>query len=184
MSNMIFEETELEGCYILHPKVHSDYRGYFLETYNQSNLNKCLGLNISFVQDNESESSKGVLRGLHFQKGKYAQAKLVRVIKGKVLDVVVDIRPSSKTFGKHLSVELSGDNKRQLFIPRGFAHGFLTLENNTVFTYKCDNYYNKMSESGIIYNDKDLSIDWKTETNSLKLSVRDLKLPLFKNIEL
>lgn len=181
---MIAEETELEGCYILKPTVYNDERGYFVEFFNQNVLNKCLNRTITFVQDNESKSSKGVLRGLHFQKGEYAQAKLVRVIKGKVLDVVVDIRPSSKTFGKSFSVELSQENKLQLFIPRGFAHGFLALEDDTIFAYKCDNYYNKESESGIVFNDKDLAIDWKVDTNSLILSSKDHVLPDFKNIEL
>lgn len=181
---MIAEETELEGCYILKPKVYNDERGYFVEFFNQNVLNKCLNRTITFVQDNESKSSKGVLRGLHFQKGEYAQAKLVRIIKGKVLDVVVDIRPSSKTFGKSFSIELSQENKLQLFIPRGFAHGFLALEDDTIFAYKCDNYYNKESESGIVFNDKDLAIDWKVDTNSLILSSRDQVLPSFKNIEL
>jgi dTDP-4-dehydrorhamnose 3,5-epimerase len=181
---MIAEETELEGCYILKPTVYNDERGYFVEFFNQNVLNKCLNRTITFVQDNESKSSKGVLRGLHFQKGEYAQAKLVRVIKGKVLDVVVDIRPSSKTFGKSFSIELSQENKLQLFIPRGFAHGFLALEDDTIFAYKCDNYYNKESESGIVFNDKDLAIDWKVDTNSLILSSKDHVLPDFKNIEL
>jgi len=184
MNNMIVEETILEGCYILRPKVYNDARGYFIETFNQNTLNKHLNQDIKFVQDNESKSSKGVLRGLHFQKGKFAQAKLVRVIKGIVLDVVVDIRPSSRTFGESFSIELSEENKLQLFIPRGFAHGFLTLEDDTIFAYKCDNYYNKDFESGIIYNDKDLAIDWKFKASSLKLSLRDKGFPSFKNIDL
>ena len=158
---MIVKETNLEGCFIIKPKVIQDKRGYFLESFNQAVFKEGLNRDINFVQDNESFSSKGVLRGLHYQKGDYAQAKLVRVIKGKILDVVVDLRADSPTFSKHMSIELSEDNKTQLFIPRGFAHGFLVLSDTAIFSYKCDNFYNKASEGGIIYNDKDLNIDWK-----------------------
>ena len=181
---MVVKETILKGCYTLHPKVFEDKRGYFIESYNENTFKKSLGQDINFVQDNESQSSKGVLRGLHYQTGKFAQAKLVRVIKGKVLDVAVDLRKDSLTFGKHVSAILSEENKTQLFIPRGFAHGFLVLEDDTIFSYKCDNFYNKESEAGIIYNDKDLNIDWKFSENELILSEKDMSLPSFKNAEL
>ncbi len=136
------------------------------------------------MQDNESLSSKGVLRGLHFQKGKFAQAKLVRVVKGSVQDVVVDIRPRSKTYGQYFSIELSEENRTQLFIPRGLAHGFLALENDTIFCYKCDNFYNKEAESGILYNDTTLAISWNTLEKDFVISKKDLKLPKFKEVEL
>lgn len=181
---MIVKETKLKGCYILQPKVFEDNRGYFIESYNENTLKKALGQNISFVQDNESQSSKGVLRGLHYQKGEFAQAKLVRVIKGKVLDIAVDLRKNSSTFGEHISAILSEENKSQLFIPRGFAHGFLVLEDNTIFSYKCDNFYNKDSETGVIYNDKDLNIDWQYPESKLILSEKDLLLPSLKNAKL
>ena len=177
---MIIKETKLKGCYILQPQVFNDMRGYFIESYNEKTFNKALGLSINFIQDNESESSKGVLRGLHYQLGEYAQAKLVRVIKGKVLDIVVDLRPNSKTFKEHVSIELSEENKTQFFVPRGFAHGFLVLEDETIFSYKCDNFYNKESEAGIIYNDEDLAIDWKLSKQDLIISDKDLILPTFK----
>ena len=141
-----------------------------------------LGQEVNFVQDNESFSSKGVLRGLHFQKGKCAQAKLVRVVHGSVLDVAVDLSPDSTTYGQHFSIELSADNKKQLFVPRGFAHGFVVLSETAVFSYKCDNYYNKESESGIIYNDPTLNIDWKLPSEQLQLSEKDLQLPKFTAI--
>tara|TARA_R110002111_G_scaffold121226_4_gene184902 strand:+ start:3033 stop:3578 length:546 start_codon:yes stop_codon:yes gene_type:complete len=181
---MTIEETKLKGCYIIKPQIFKDKRGYFVENYNQNSFNTALGLEVNFVQDNESQSSKGVLRGLHYQLGKYAQAKLVRVIKGKVLDVVVDVRPNSSTFGEHISVELSEANKTQLFVPRGFAHGFLVMEDETIFSYKCDNFYNKNSEAGIIYNDEDLGIDWKYPKQELIISEKDLILPNFKNARL
>ena len=152
---MTVKETKLKGCFIIEPKIFEDKRGYFLESYNQKTFN-----NINFVQDNESFSSKGVLRGLHYQTGAHAQAKLVRVLKGKVLDVAVDLRKESQTFGQYTAVELSEENRKQLFVPRGFAHGFIVLEDDTVFLYKCDNYYDKTSESGIIFNDKALNINW------------------------
>jgi len=181
---MVITETNLKGCFIIEPQIFKDKRGYFLESFNQKAFNEALGLDIKFVQDNESQSSKGVLRGLHYQLGKYAQAKLVRVIKGRVLDVCVDLRKESKTFGKHFSVELSAYNKTQLFVPRGFAHGFIVLENETIFSYKCDNFYNKEAETGIIYNDKDLSIDWRLADEELIISKKDLILPNFKNAKL
>lgn len=181
---MVVKETKLKGCFILQPQVFKDKRGYFIESHNQKAFNEALGLEIDFVQDNESQSSKGVLRGLHYQVGDYAQAKLVRVIKGKVLDVVVDLRSKSPTFGEHVSVELTDENKTQIFIPRGFAHGFLVLEDETIFSYKCDNFYNKEAETGIIYNDEDLGIDWKFSKNELILSNKDLVLPTFKSLKL
>ncbi|WP_299121240.1 dTDP-4-dehydrorhamnose 3,5-epimerase [uncultured Winogradskyella sp.] len=181
---MIVKETKLKGCFIVKPQVFNDKRGYFVENYNKKNFNEALGLDINFVQDNESQSSRGVLRGLHYQLGKHAQAKLVGVIKGRVLDVVVDLRPNSETFKESFSIELSEDNKIQLFIPRGFAHGFLVLEDDSIFSYKCDNFYNKESEAGIIYNDKDLNIDWKLPKQDLIISDKDLVLPKFKNAKL
>lgn len=178
---MIITETSLKGCVIIEPEVLKDSRGYFYESFNQQKFNNGIGLDINFVQDNESLSQKGVLRGLHYQEGDYAQAKLVRVIKGKVLDVAVDIRKNSPTYGKHFSVILSEQNKKQLFIPRDFAHGFLVLEDNTLFSYKCDNYYNKESERGIIYNDESLKIDWGLPVEQLILSEKDVQQPKFHN---
>ncbi|WP_439152762.1 dTDP-4-dehydrorhamnose 3,5-epimerase [Winogradskyella sp.] len=174
-------ETKLKDCFILQPKVFTDNRGYFFESFNQKSFDRELAQNISFVQDNESFSSKGVLRGLHYQRGIYAQAKLVRVITGKVLDVAVDIRRNSPTFGQHVSVELSEENKKQLYVPRGFAHGFVVLSNKAVFSYKCDKYYNKESEAGIIYNDPNLNIDWQVPENDLIISEKDLVLPKFNS---
>jgi dTDP-4-dehydrorhamnose 3,5-epimerase len=173
---MTVQETKLKGCFILEPKVFEDGRGYFFESFNQDTFNNLIGENITFIQDNESYSSKGVLRGLHYQTGKYAQAKLVRVIKGKVLDIAVDIRKDSPTFGEHVSLELSEDNKLQLFIPRGFAHGFIVLSDTAIFSYKCDNFYNKDSEGGIIYNDKDLNIDWVLNEDEFIVSEKDMFL--------
>ncbi len=181
---MKIEETILDGCFIIEPRVFEDNRGYFMESFNQNTFNNSLNLNVNFVQDNESFSTRGVLRGLHYQTGEHAQAKLVRVLKGSVLDVAVDIRKNSKTFGKHISVELSEDNKKQLFIPRGFAHGFLVLSEQAIFSYKCDNYYNKASEGGIIYNDSTLNIDWKLEHNDLIISDKDIRLPIFQDARL
>lgn len=181
---MIVKETKLKGCFILEPKIFKDNRGYFFETFNQNTFKTLTGQNINFIQDNESFSSKGVLRGLHYQMGNYAQAKLVRVIKGSVLDVVVDIRKDSITFGQHFSIELSEENKTQLFIPRGFAHGFIVLSDTAIFSYKCDNLYNKEAEGGIMYNDKDLNIDWILNEDEFLVSEKDLQLPAFKNIDL
>ena len=174
---MIAIETKLKGCFILEPKIFEDSRGYFFESFNQKTFNKLIGQNINFIQDNESFSIRGTLRGLHYQKGEYAQAKLVRVIKGKVLDIAVDIRKDSPTFGEHVSLELSEDNKQQFFIPRGFAHGFIVLSNEAIFSYKCDNFYNKDSEDGIIYNDESLKIDWKLNKEKFIISEKDLLLP-------
>jgi dTDP-4-dehydrorhamnose 3,5-epimerase len=177
---MQFEEVFIKGAFILKPKVFGDSRGYFFESFKKEEFEKNIGI-VNFIQDNESKSSAGVLRGLHFQKGEYAQAKLVRVITGAVLDVIVDIRPTSPTFGKYFSIELTEDNKLQLFLPRGMAHGFVVLENNTVFSYKVDNIYSPENESGILYNDPLLSIDWHFTESSLILSEKDKELPLFKN---
>ncbi|KJD36751.1 dTDP-4-dehydrorhamnose 3,5-epimerase [Tamlana sedimentorum] len=174
---MIVSETKLKGCFILEPKVFNDSRGYFLESFNQKTFEEKTGVAVNFVQDNESLSSRGVLRGLHFQKGDFAQAKLVRAVKGSVLDIVVDIRKDSLTFGEHVSVELSEENKKQLFVPRGFAHGFVVLSEIALFSYKCDNFYNKASEGGIIYNDKNLNIDWKLNESEFIISEKDLVLP-------
>ena len=177
-------KTPLDGCIVLSPTLFSDDRGSFYEAYKKTILDDFLGYKVEFVQDNESFSSKGVLRGLHFQKGVYAQAKLVRVVQGAVLDVAVDLRLDSPTYGQHFSIELSSENKKQLFIPRGFAHGFVVLSDTALFSYKCDNYYNKSSESGIIYNDPTLNIDWKFPDDQLQLSKKDLELPQFKSLKL
>jgi dTDP-4-dehydrorhamnose 3,5-epimerase len=174
--------TNLKDCFIIEPTVFGDSRGNFFESFNEKSFKKITGLDIAFVQDNQSISQRGVLRGLHFQKGAHAQAKLVRVIKGRVLDVAVDIRPDSSTFGHVFSVELSGENNRQLFVPRGFAHGFSVLEDDTIFAYKCDNYYHKESESGILYNDADLNIDWKLNEAEVLLSEKDKELKSFKEL--
>ena len=170
-------DTHIEGCFIIEPSVFQDKRGYFLESYNKKAFDGLLGYKIDFVQDNESFSSKGVLRGLHYQIGEFAQAKLVRVIKGSVLDIAVDIRKGSKTFGKSISVELSEENKRQFFVPRGFAHGFIVLSEIAIFSYKCDNFYNKESEGGIMYNDQTLGIDWKMNEEDFIVSEKDQELP-------
>ena len=177
---MIVEETKLEGCFILTPRVFEDERGYFMESFNLQAFENQTGIKSNFVQDNQSKSSKGVLRGLHFQVRDFAQAKLVSVIKGSVLDVAVDIRPKSNTFGKYISVVLDAVSHKQLYIPRGFAHGFLVLEDDTIFTYKCDNFYNQSLERGIIYNDESLNIDWSSNNLELILSEKDLNLPTFK----
>ena len=178
---MQVEETFLKGCYVVTPKVYWDERGYFFESFNKARFEEQTGLTVSFVHDNQSLSSKGVLRGLHFQEGDYTQAKLVRVVKGKVLDVCVDLRKESTTFGQHFSIVLDDKEHKQLYIPKGFAHGFLVLEDQTIFSYKCDDFYHKESERGIIYNDPDIGISWDLPTNELILSERDRKLPTFKS---
>ena len=177
---MRIEETILEGCYLIHDTFFGDERGYFFESFNRKTFLSQTGLDIEFVQDNQSGSQKGVLRGLHFQTGEFAQAKLVRVLNGLVLDVAVDLRKKSPTFGKHVAVELSGDSRTQFFIPRGFAHGFVVLSERANFFYKCDNYYHKESEGGIIFNDPELAIDWKLKPEELLLSEKDKSLPGFK----
>ena len=173
---MNIQSTPLEGCIIIEPRVFSDERGYFFESFNQQKFNDLTGLDTVFVQDNQSFSSKGVLRGLHLQKGASAQAKLVRVVKGEVLDVAVDLRTTSKTYGKHFSVRLSDTNNLQFFIPRGFAHGFVVLSDQAIFEYKCDNYYDKAAESGVHYADPQLAIDWILPHEQLVLSEKDLEL--------
>lgn len=179
---MTVEATYLKGCFVLSPKVIEDSRGNFFESFNQNVFNELIGGFTVFVQDNQSVSLKGVLRGLHFQTGDYAQAKLIRVIRGKGLDVCVDLRANSKTFGDYFSVILDSKNNKQLFIPKEFAHGFLALEDNTIFSYKCDNYYNKSSERGIIYNDSSLRIDWNFAENEILLSEKDKNLPAFETL--
>ena len=179
---MEFIETAIKGVFIIEPKVFNDARGYFFEAWKKAEYEEKIG-NVDFIQDNESKSSFGVLRGLHYQKGELSQAKLVRVIKGKVLDVAVDIRKSSPTFGKHVMVELSEDNKRQLFIPRGFAHGFLVLSDEAVFTYKVDNPYAPQAEAGIRWNDPELAIEWPIDPAQVLTSEKDLKQPLLKDAE-
>ena len=174
---MHFIRTEIPDVVICEPVVHSDERGYFVETFRLDKLEDFLGYKINFCQDNESKSSRGVLRGLHYQIHPAAQTKLVRVIQGKVLDVAVDIRKGSPTFGKHVSVELSGTNKRQLLVPRGFAHAFVVLEDDTIFAYKVDNYYSPENDRGILFSDEALGIDWGIAKEELKLSKKDQVLP-------
>ncbi|MEM6863931.1 MAG: dTDP-4-dehydrorhamnose 3,5-epimerase [Bacteroidota bacterium] len=177
---MQIQQTEIAGCYIVEPKVFEDKRGYFFESYSHGKFEQFTGITSQFVQDNESFSTRGVLRGLHFQKGKHAQAKLVRVLDGEVLDVAVDIRPESKTFGKVVTTLLSAKNKKQMYVPRGCAHGFVTLSDTATFFYKCDNYYNAASEGGILYNDPAFNIDWILDEEDLIISEKDKVLPVFK----
>ena len=179
---MEFKKTAIEGVYIIEPRVFNDARGYFFEAWKKEEFEKNIG-KIEFVQDNESKSSYGVLRGLHYQKGAASQAKLVRVIKGKVLDVAVDIRKSSPTFGKYVMVELSDENKRQFFIPRGFAHGFLVLSDEAIFTYKVDNPYAPQADAGIRWNDPDVGIEWPIDPKEVQTSEKDLKQPFLKDAE-
>lgn len=179
---MNYIETEIDGVFIIEPKVFNDARGYFMEAWKQEEFNRHIG-KVDFIQDNESKSSFGVLRGLHYQKGETSQAKLVRVIKGKVLDVAVDLRKSSPTFGKHVMVELSEENKRQFFIPRGFAHGFLVLSEEAIFTYKVDNPYSPSTDGGIRWNDPDLGIEWPIDPAKVLTSEKDLNLPFLKDAE-
>ena len=174
---MNFIRTQIPDVIIIEPTVHGDHRGYFVETFRADKLEAFLGYKLNFGQDNESKSSKGVLRGLHYQLAPHAQTKLVRVISGRVLDVAVDIRKNSPTFGQHVAVELTADNKRQLLVPRGFAHGFVVLEDDTIFAYKVDNYYSPECDRGIAFNDPALNIDWMLKTEELKLSAKDTKQP-------
>lgn len=178
---MNFIPTKLSGCFILEPKVIHDSRGYFMESFNEKTFQDGVEQSVKFVQDNQSFSSKGVLRGLHYQSGEHAQAKLVRVLQGEVLDVAVDIRPESETYGQYVAEVLSAENQRQLFIPRGFAHGFLVLSETATFFYKCDNFYNKESEGGIIYNDAQLNINWQLKQEELLISEKDTQLPELNN---
>ncbi|WP_281988301.1 dTDP-4-dehydrorhamnose 3,5-epimerase [Aquimarina aggregata] len=180
---MEIEPIFIKGCFLIKPNEIKDSRGSFFETFTKKRFYEITGLRSDFVQDNQSVSKKGVLRGLHFQKGTHAQAKLVRVITGEVLDVIVDLRPNSKTYGEHFSVVLNDKNNFQLFIPRGFAHGFITLSEHSVFSYKCDNYYHKSAEAGIIYNDPRLNIDWHLDDSKIQLSDKDRELPFFKDID-
>ena len=179
---MEFIKTDIEGVFIIEPKVFNDARGYFMEAWKQSEFNENVG-RVAFIQDNESKSSFGVLRGLHYQKGNTSQSKLVRVIKGRVLDVAVDIRKSSPTFGKHVMVELSEENKRQFFIPRGFAHGFLVLSEEAIFTYKVDQPYSPKTEAGIRWNDPALGIEWPIDFSKVQTSEKDLNQPFLKDAE-
>ena len=179
---MEYRKTEIEGVFIIEPRVFGDERGYFFEAWKRQEFEENIG-KVNFIQDNESKSVFGVLRGLHYQKGELSQAKLVRVISGRVLDVAVDLRKGSPTFGKHVAVELSGDNKRQFFIPRGFAHGFLVLSDEAVFTYKVDNPYAPQAEASILWNDADLAIDWPLSEEKLILSQKDREAQPFAEAE-
>ncbi len=181
---MNIEKTALSGCYIIQPKSFTDERGIFFESFKKNVLEHELGYKVDFVQDNHSISYKGVLRGLHFQESQKSQAKMVRVVQGEVIDVVVDIRKNSKTFGEHIKVRLSATNRKILFIPKGMAHGFIALEDATHFVYKCDQYYNRKAEGGIIYDDPDLNIDWEFPKEQIILSKKDQKLPSFKELVL
>ena len=176
---MRIEQTPLKDCFIIHEKVHGDARGYFIETFNQRDFTAASGLDIQFVQDNQSRSSKGVLRGLHMQRGSSAQAKLVRVLAGSVLDVAVDLRKGSPSFGQHFTIELTAENHKQFFVPAGFAHGFVVLSESATFFYKVDKFYEPGNEVGIMYNDTDLNIDWKLADNELILSDKDKVLGSF-----
>lgn len=181
---MQFKRTKIEDVIIIEPAIHGDERGYFVETFRQDKLEEFLGFKVYFCQDNESKSSRGVLRGLHYQLAPAAQTKLVRVIKGRVLDVAVDIREGSPTFGQHVAVELSEENKRQLFVPRGFAHAFIVLEDDTIFAYKVDNYYSPQNDRGISFDDPEIGIDWTMEAFELKLSDKDTKQPKLNEADL
>jgi len=178
---MNFIRAEIPEVIICEPTVHGDHRGYFVETFKEDALKEFLGFKINFCQDNESKSSFGVLRGLHYQLPPFAQTKLVRVVKGSVLDVAVDIRVGSPTFGKYVAIELNEENKRQLLIPRGFAHGYMVLSDEAVFTYKVDSYYSPECDRGIAFDDADIGIDWKIEHSQLQLSDKDMKQPLLKD---
>jgi dTDP-4-dehydrorhamnose 3,5-epimerase len=178
----MFEQTGIEGLLIFTPKVFEDERGFFMESYTKSLFEKN-GINIDFVQDNHSKSSFGVLRGLHFQAPPFAQAKLIRALQGTILDVAVDLRKNSKTFGKHLAIELNQENKKQLLIPSGFAHGFVVLSETCEVAYKTDNYYNKESDGGLFYGDPQLNIDWKISSGKIILSEKDKKQPLLKDFD-
>lgn len=180
---MKVQETKLAGCFIIHDTVFNDDRGYFFESFNLQRFTSLTGVTPNFVQDNQSKSNRGVLRGIHFQQGEHAQAKLVRVLEGKVLDVAVDLRKDSPTFGQYEAVELSADNHLQLFVPRGFGHAFVVLSDVATFFYKCDNLYNKASEGGIKYNDPVIGIDWQIDASELLLSDKDAALPTLNEIK-
>lgn len=178
---MKITKTAIDGVVIIEPQVFEDERGYFFESYNQAKMEEA-GLHYNFIQDNQSKSCYGTVRGIHFQKGEFAQAKLVRVLEGVVLDVAVDLRKNSPTFGKYVAVELSAENKKQLMIPRGFGHGFSVLSKTAVFAYKCDNVYNKASEGGIRFDDLDIGVDWKINPKDAILSEKDKNAPLLKDV--
>lgn len=182
--NMNVTRTDIADVLIIEPKVHGDERGYFIETFRQDIFDRFVGYQVNFIQDNESKSERGVLRGLHYQIGSAAQSKLVRVIQGRVLDVAVDIRKGSPTFGHHVAIDLSGENKKQMFIPKGFAHGFVVLEDNTIFSYKVDNYYSPKDDRGIAFDDPSLAIGWKIPFTELLLSAKDQKQPSLADAEL
>lgn len=175
-------ETRLKSCFVIEPRVFEDERGYFFESFNEKVFEDLTGMNGRFVQDNQSFSAYGVVRGLHLQQGEYAQAKLVRVLEGAILDIAVDLRKESETFGQWVAVELTGENKKQLYVPRGFAHGFSVLSEKAAVFYKCDNFYHKPAESGILFNDPDLNIDWKVAEESMIISSKDLELHSFKSL--
>lgn len=180
---MQIQETKLKGCFILEPTKFGDSRGYFFESFNERTFNKLTGTNTHFVQDNQSYSTRGVLRGLHAQFGEHAQAKLVRVLEGSVIDVAVDVRPGSETYGEYVAVELSAENNKQLFVPRGFLHGFVVLSEVATFFYKCDNFYNKESECGVHPLDKDLAVDWQLPVAELLLSDKDKEAQSFQEFQ-
>jgi len=181
---MKYTETKLKGCFVLEPNLFEDNRGHFFESYNKTQFDAGIGTEINFIQDNQSFSVKGVIRAIHYQIGEHSQAKLVRVLNGTVLDVAVDLREDSPTFGEHYAIELSQENKKQLFIPRGFGHGFSVLSDTAEFFYKCDNYYNKESEGGIVYNDPTLNIDWRIASKEVMVSDKDLILPKLSEAKL
>jgi dTDP-4-dehydrorhamnose 3,5-epimerase len=175
-------ETKLKGSFVIEPEVFEDSRGHFFESYHQQKFEDAIGQQIDFVQDNQSMSKQGVLRGLHFQNEQYAQSKLVRVIAGEVLDVIVDLRTKSETFGQHFKLRLSAENQKMIFIPKGMAHGFLTLTKSAIFSYKCDTYYHPAAENGIVYNDESLKIDWEYPSEKIILSQKDTELLKFKEV--
>lgn len=181
---MKIKETGIKGLLLIEPDVFGDSRGYFMESFNERKFREMTGLDVRFVQDNESKSSYGVVRGLHLQRPPHAQAKLVRVVSGKALDVAVDLREGSETYGKHFAVELSGENHLQMFIPKGFAHGFAVLSDEVVFQYKCDEYYSPESEAAVIWNDPDLAIDWRLPIGDVRLSDKDKNHPGLKEFNL
>lgn len=181
---MKIKETGIKGLLVIEPDVFGDSRGYFMESFSEKKFREETGMDVTFVQDNESKSSYGVVRGLHFQRPPYSQAKLVRVVSGRALDVAVDLREGSETYGKHFSIELSGENHLQVFIPKGFAHGFSVLSEEVLFQYKCDEYYAPESEGAVIWNDPDLNIDWKIPHEDVRLSEKDKKHPRLKDLKL
>jgi len=180
---MNFIPQSIPEVFLIEPRVHKDKRGYFVETFKQELFDEAIGYKVDFVQENESKSNKGVLRGLHYQLASFSQAKLVRVLEGSVLDVVVDIRRSSNTFGQHISFELTAKNKRQLFVPQGFAHGFVVLSNSATFSYKVDNYYSPEHERGIAFDDEDLGIDWRLPKDLIQLSNKDKNNPVLADTQ-